>query len=776
MTQYDVIVVGAGNAALAAAVSAKENGAEHVVVLEKAPREMRGGNTHWSGGVLRFAFDDPREIGVLLPRIEDEMEDFYDGIQPYTFDDFHGDLMRVTSGQTDAVLSRILVQNSKDTVFWMNRVGNIRMEPATSLTGVRKGNKIIWARGLVVRAAHEGVGLSRSWFATVEKMGIEIRYGAAVTAILQDGHGHACGVRVRDDDGVADVNGRAVILGCGGFEANVQMRTQHIGALVGGAKVRGTPYNQGDGLRMAMAIGAMPWGQWRLPRHPDLRRLGQFRPARTHRSQQPPQLPLRRDDQPPRPALCRRGGRRRHVHLRQIRPRHPRRTRRQGLPDLRLTGRPPARAALRHQRANHSRHAGGPRRPARYRRQAASDPHVARVQRGREARRRRLRPHPEGRPCHQRPGDRENQLGSQARKSALLRLFRHRRHHRLRGDGRRPLLRQLSGRHRPRFRRHLRPHRRPRCGEAQFGRPCHDGSGGMSQTIIQRLAERVHSFGEKNLTKQAIELSRTAIIDTIGVTLAGSVEPCAANLLLTPGVAEAPGPCTLFGTHHKTSALDATFFNGTASHALDYDDFSQPMGGHQSAPLVAPLLAVAEERRLSGAQLIQSYVVGVETEIRLARSVNFHHYDKGWHPTATMGVFGAAAAVGHMIGLDAERLSVALAIAASFASGVKANFGTMVKPLHVGQSARNGLLAILLAEAGYDANPAVLEHKQGFFNAFNGPGNYAADKIFEHWADTLEITGRTMGLKQFPCCGSTHPAIAMMLALRQEEGIRADDV
>ena len=297
----------------------------------------------------------------------------------------------------------------------------------------------------------------------------------------------------------------------------------------------------------------------------------------------------------------------------------------------------------------------------------------------------------------------------------------------------------------------------------------------MSQSVIQRLAERIRSFGDKNVTKQAIELSRTAIIDKIGVTLAGSVEPCATNLLRTPGIAEAPGPCTLFGTKRKTSALDATFFNGTASHALDYDDFSQPMGGHQSAPLVAPLLAVAEERGLSGAQLVQSYVLGIETEIRLARAVNFHHYDKGWHPTATMGVFGAAAAVGHLIGLDEERLSVALAIAASFASGVKANFGTMVKPLHVGQSARNGLLAALLAEAGYDANPAVLEHKQGFFNAFNGPGNYDADKIFDHWADPLEVTGKTMGLKQFPCCGSTHPAIAMMLALRQQEGIRADD-
>ena len=186
MNEFDVIVVGAGNAALAAAVSAKENGAERVVVLEKAPKTMRGGNTHWSGGVLRFAFDDPREIGPLLPGVEDKYTDFYDGIQPYTFDDFHGDLMRVTSGQTDPVLSRILVGNSKETVFWMNRVGGIPMEPAITLTGVRQGDKVIWARGLVVRAEHEGVGLSTHWFKTAERMGIEVRYGAAATALLQD--------------------------------------------------------------------------------------------------------------------------------------------------------------------------------------------------------------------------------------------------------------------------------------------------------------------------------------------------------------------------------------------------------------------------------------------------------------------------------------------------------------------------------------------------------------------------------------------------------------
>ncbi len=297
----------------------------------------------------------------------------------------------------------------------------------------------------------------------------------------------------------------------------------------------------------------------------------------------------------------------------------------------------------------------------------------------------------------------------------------------------------------------------------------------LEKTLIQRLAQRIHAFGPAQMTKQAVALSRTAIIDTLGVALAGSAEPCTAILLRTPGVATAPGECTVFGNDRRTSALDAALVNGTASHALDYDDFSQPMGGHQSVPLVSPLFAIAEERQLSGARLIEAYVVGIETEIRLARAVNFVHYDKGWHPTATLGVFGAAAAVGHLIGLDEEKLSVALAIAASSASGVKANFGTMVKPLHVGHCCRDGMLAALLAEAGYDANPAVLEHKQGFLNAYNGPGNHDAERIFANWADPLEVTSAEMGLKQFPCCGSTHPAIAMMLALRAEEGVTAEN-
>jgi 2-methylcitrate dehydratase PrpD len=296
------------------------------------------------------------------------------------------------------------------------------------------------------------------------------------------------------------------------------------------------------------------------------------------------------------------------------------------------------------------------------------------------------------------------------------------------------------------------------------------------QYVLERIASLVHSFDLSKITPEAINLARTAIIDTIGVTLAGVVEPCSTNLLRTPGVATAPGTCTIFGTNQKTSALDATFINATASHALDYDDFSQPMGGHQSAPLVAPLMALAEERGLSGKKLIEAYIVGIETEIRIARAVNFYHYDKGWHPTATLGVFGAAAAAGFMLELNEKQLAIAMAIAASFASGIKANFGTMVKPLHVGQSARNGLLAALMAQAGYDANPAAMEHKQGFFNAFNGPGNFDASLIFADWANPLEILSPSMGLKQFPCCGSTHPAIAMALKLRQEESIDLETI
>ncbi len=298
----------------------------------------------------------------------------------------------------------------------------------------------------------------------------------------------------------------------------------------------------------------------------------------------------------------------------------------------------------------------------------------------------------------------------------------------------------------------------------------------MSTPLALLLARNISGFTGAQITPKALSVARAAIIDTIGVTLAGSAEPCTKILLDTPGIGDAPGGATVLGTDRKTSALDAALINGTASHALDFDDFSFPMGGHQSVPLVAPLLALSEERSLSGTALVTAYVVGIEAEVRIARAVNFHHYDRGWHPTGTLGVFGAAAAAGRLIGLDGEQIATALAIAASLASGLKANFGTMTKPLHVGHCCRSGLMAALLAERGFEANTAALEHRQGFLMAFNGPGKYDADKMLDGWTSPLELEDPSMGLKQFPCCGSTHPAISMAVALAKDESFTADDI
>jgi 2-methylcitrate dehydratase PrpD len=295
-------------------------------------------------------------------------------------------------------------------------------------------------------------------------------------------------------------------------------------------------------------------------------------------------------------------------------------------------------------------------------------------------------------------------------------------------------------------------------------------------TLLEGLAQRLLAFDKRQLTKRSVAQAKACILDTIGVTLAGLPEPCTQILLKTPGVATAPGPALIFGTARRTSALDAALINGTASHALDFDDFSGIMGGHHSVPLVSTLLALADERGGTGEDLIAAYVIGVEVQIRLARAVNFHHYDKGWHPTATLGIFGTAAAACHLIKLDLSRTTMALCIAASMASGLKANFGTMTKPLHIGQCCRNGLLAALLAENGFDAAIDAFEHHQGFLNVFNGPGTFDIGKLFENWGEPWEIEAKSIGLKQFPCCGSTHPAINMALKLRREERLAAADI
>jgi len=260
--EYDLIVVGGGNAAFAAAVSAKENGAKNVLVLEKAPQEKRGGNTHFSGAIFRFYFDDVADLDRFVPNAEDDYPGFRQNLPLYPKEAFREDLMRVTQGRTDPDLSKVLIDNSYGTTCWMQDVGKHKFELAQSVMGIRVGDKIKWPKGAIVRTVHEGVGLSKTWFETAEKMGIEIRYETGAEKLIRNPGGRVCGVVASGPAGLQDLSSKAVVLGCGGFETNPAWRRHYLGDPWDHAKVRGSNFNYGDGLRMALEIGAMPYGHW----------------------------------------------------------------------------------------------------------------------------------------------------------------------------------------------------------------------------------------------------------------------------------------------------------------------------------------------------------------------------------------------------------------------------------------------------------------------------------------------------------------------------------
>ncbi len=262
MSDFDVIVVGGGNAAFAAAVSAKENGAKRVLVLEKAPKAQRGGNTHFSGAVFRHAYNNVRELDRFVPDAEEKYPGFHAGVEPYPAEAFREDLMRVTDGRSDPELSKILIEQSYDTMCWLQESGRMKFELAHSVMGIKVGNRMKWPKGAIVRTVHEGVGLSQTWFETAGQMGIEIRYETSAMRLTQGETGRVNGVVARGPDGIATISAKAVVLACGGFETNPEWRLRYLGSPWDHAKVRGSNFNYGDGLKMALDIGAMPWGHW----------------------------------------------------------------------------------------------------------------------------------------------------------------------------------------------------------------------------------------------------------------------------------------------------------------------------------------------------------------------------------------------------------------------------------------------------------------------------------------------------------------------------------
>jgi 2-methylcitrate dehydratase PrpD len=266
-----------------------------------------------------------------------------------------------------------------------------------------------------------------------------------------------------------------------------------------------------------------------------------------------------------------------------------------------------------------------------------------------------------------------------------------------------------------------------------------------------------------------------AFLDTIGVMLAGASESAAASVQHVVARESSGLQCSVLGTRLRTSATNAALANGTAAHAHDYDDMCFVSLAHPSAPLVAAGLAIAERSGATGRALLDAYVVGFEIEARLGRAMNPRHYQRGWHCTSTLGTIGAAAAASRLLGFDATVSGHALAIAASEASGLKENFGTMVKPLHAGLAARNGVLAALLAQAGMTASVSAIEGPQGFLAAMDSESSALLPFITD-LGGRWEILDTGITVKLYPSCAATHPALDALLDLKRHDGFDAADV
>lgn len=258
-TEYDVIVVGAGNAALSAALAALDAGAR-VLILEKSPKAERGGNSKFTA-IYRFAFSDLEALRALCPEIDDKMADRM-VINPYTKERFLDDIKKVSKNTFDERTMNIIVGESYDTMIWLKEHG---LQFTLGLQGAKEVNgKLTWTGGIVVYPKGAGMQIVETLFAAVENAGADIRYDTPVTGLVTDEAGRVRGVKVRPvgESQASVIKARAVVLGAGGFEANPEMRARYLGPFWDLTKVRGSRYNTGECLQMAMNIGAATAGQW----------------------------------------------------------------------------------------------------------------------------------------------------------------------------------------------------------------------------------------------------------------------------------------------------------------------------------------------------------------------------------------------------------------------------------------------------------------------------------------------------------------------------------
>ncbi|MFN0069916.1 MAG: MmgE/PrpD family protein, partial [Chloroflexota bacterium] len=285
-----------------------------------------------------------------------------------------------------------------------------------------------------------------------------------------------------------------------------------------------------------------------------------------------------------------------------------------------------------------------------------------------------------------------------------------------------------------------------------------------------------------DIPADVLHLAKRSILDGLGLALAGSRSQ--ASEILRAHVLDLAGrpDATVIGTKLAAPARFAAFLNGVAIHADDYDDTQLATSAdrvyglltHPTAPVLPAALAIAEQRALTGADLLLAYQIGVEVECKIAEAIFPRHYQDGFHSTGTIGTLGAAMACVRLQGGTADAACTALGIAASQASGLRENFGTMMKPFHAGRAAENGLVAADLALRGLTATPIVLEAGRGFFKA--AAGGYEPELIEGKLGNPWTFADPGVSIKPHPSGSLTHPGMGLLLDLICQHDINPDDV
>ncbi|MGE5059192.1 MAG: MmgE/PrpD family protein [Betaproteobacteria bacterium] len=300
--------------------------------------------------------------------------------------------------------------------------------------------------------------------------------------------------------------------------------------------------------------------------------------------------------------------------------------------------------------------------------------------------------------------------------------------------------------------------------------------------ITQEIARYVAGTRYRDIPIDVIQLARGFILDGLGVALAGSTDECARIVQRQIRQMGGSAECSVLGTSVLAPAAKAALANGVAGHAMDYDDTQlstskEAVYGlltHPTTPVLAAVLTLGQKERITGAEFLLAYVLGVEVECRIADAINPRHYQSGFHSTATMGGLGAAVAAGKILRLKEPQLLATLGIAASMASGLRENFGTMTKPLHAGRAAENGVTAALLARDGFTAAPNILEAARGFFNAM--AGGYEDSKIRGCLGSPYFMKQPGISIKPYPSGSLSHPAQDLILDLVKEHDVKAENI